>query len=235
MTDAIIRIDERFRGPPDSGNGGYVCGRVARFIEGAATVRLLAPPPLETDLHVRADSAGGDGIEVHHDGSVVARGRAARVDAEVPAPPTFSEAKAASRRFRGFDLHWFPTCFVCGPEREEADGLRIFAGPLDDRSLVAAPWIPAPSLDDSSGRVSPEFLWAALDCPGAFSFAPGEKAAVLGELAVDLRGHVSVGERCVVVGRQIGHEGRKHFTETVLFGESGDCRAVGLGTWIEIA
>lgn len=235
MSEAVIRIDERFRGPPDSGNGGYVCGRVARFVQGPAAVRLLAPPPLEADLRVRPTPEQPGGVEVYDVDSVVARGRPARVEAEIPEPPTPEEAEAASRRYRGFDLHWFPTCFVCGPEREEADGLRIFAGPVDGRDLVAAAWVPAESLNDGTGRVSPEFVWAALDCPGAFSFPPGEKAAVLGELAVDVRGHVAVGERCVVVAREVGHDGRKHFTESVLYGESGGCRAVGLGTWIEIA
>ena len=45
-------IAERFRGPPRSGNGGYVCGRVARHWAGPATVRLKAPPPLETGLRL---------------------------------------------------------------------------------------------------------------------------------------------------------------------------------------
>jgi hypothetical protein len=31
---ATIRIDRRFRGPPESGNGGYVCGCLAQFVVG---------------------------------------------------------------------------------------------------------------------------------------------------------------------------------------------------------
>ena len=43
---AEIVIDERFRGPPDSGNGGYVAGRLAAFVDAPAVeVRLVAPPP----------------------------------------------------------------------------------------------------------------------------------------------------------------------------------------------
>ena len=45
-----ITIPRRFRGPPNSGNGGYVCGILARQIAGAAEVTLRAPPPLETEL-----------------------------------------------------------------------------------------------------------------------------------------------------------------------------------------
>ena len=45
-----MTIPRRFRGPPNSGNGGYVCGMLARQIAGAAEVTLRAPPPLETKL-----------------------------------------------------------------------------------------------------------------------------------------------------------------------------------------
>ena len=45
-----MTIPHRFRGPPNSGNGGYVCGMLARQIAGAAEVTLRAPPPLETKL-----------------------------------------------------------------------------------------------------------------------------------------------------------------------------------------
>jgi len=47
-----MTIPRRFRGPPNSGNGGYVCGMLARHITGAAEVALRAPPPLETGLSV---------------------------------------------------------------------------------------------------------------------------------------------------------------------------------------
>ena len=41
-----LTIPRRFRGPPNSGNGGYVCGMLVRQIAGAAEVTLRAPPPL---------------------------------------------------------------------------------------------------------------------------------------------------------------------------------------------
>ena len=42
------------------------------------------------------------------------------------------EAVAASATYPGFSAHPFPTCFVCGPERAEGDGLRLFPGRLPD-------------------------------------------------------------------------------------------------------
>lgn len=232
MRDHTIRIDRRFRGPPESGNGGYVCGRVGRMIDGPAVVRLRVPPPLETDLEVRDEE---EGLALYDGELRVAEGRPTTVEVDLPTPPTHEEAVAASHRYRGFEHHTFPTCFVCGPERAEGDGLRIFAGPLEGRDLVAAPWIPNATLDDGTGRVAPEFIWAALDCPGAYSFpGPEDGALVLGELAVEIRGEVSVGEPCVVVARENQRKGRRHWTTTALFGPSGDCRAAGRGTWFEV-
>ncbi|HRQ64040.1 MAG TPA: hypothetical protein PKZ76_04115 [Xanthomonadaceae bacterium] len=39
----IIVIDPQFRGPPDSGNGGYVCGMLGQRVGGVATW-IVAPP-----------------------------------------------------------------------------------------------------------------------------------------------------------------------------------------------
>jgi hypothetical protein len=41
-TMQTMTIARRFRGPPNSGNGGYVCGMLARHIAGAAEVTLRA-------------------------------------------------------------------------------------------------------------------------------------------------------------------------------------------------
>ena len=52
-----VEVHRRFRGPPTSGNGGYVAGLVAEWIDGPAEVDLLAPIPLEVPLHRRRDDA----------------------------------------------------------------------------------------------------------------------------------------------------------------------------------
>jgi hypothetical protein len=51
MSKEIV-IARRFRGPPQSGNGGYVAGMLAQSLGGPATVRPKAPPPLETRLRI---------------------------------------------------------------------------------------------------------------------------------------------------------------------------------------
>ncbi len=152
-------------------------------------------------------------------------------------PPTFDEATAAARGYRGLHEHPYPGCFVCGPDRAHGDGLRIFPGPLAGRPGVASPWVPDRVARRGRGslRVAPEFLWAALDCPGCFAFiTPPDRAFLLGELAVERRGDVAVGERCVVMGWELGVDGRKHFVATALFGADGGCRGVGRATWFEV-
>jgi hypothetical protein len=47
-----MTIAHRFRGPPNSGNGGYVCGMLARHMPGAAEVFLRAPPPVSDGLRL---------------------------------------------------------------------------------------------------------------------------------------------------------------------------------------
>lgn len=236
MTETVI-IGGRFHGPSGSGNGGYCCGVVAGFIEGAASVRLRIPPPLDVPMEIHRQD---DRVAMMHNGELVAIGHPASFDIEVPTPPDHATAEQASARYRGFQSHFYPGCFVCGPERQHGDGLRVFAGPLPNGhgpdGMVASTWSPDASLADTSGKVLPRYLWAVLDCPGAYSFPePNTGAILLGELSVDIRGTVAAGEKCVVTGWEIQHDGRKHYTGTALFDESGACCAVGYATWFEVA
>jgi hypothetical protein len=227
-----ILIETRFHGPPESGNGGYVCGCLAAHLDGPVTARLRVPPPLAQSLDV---ARVADGVHLLQGETIVAEARPTRIDLESPAPPSADEAELASKSFRGWREHVFPTCFVCGPDRASGDGLRIFPGGVAGQDQVACTWTPDASLEDESGLTAPEFIWAALDCPGAFAFPqPKGLAVVLGELSVDIQAPVPIGERCVVTGWPISHQGRKHHTGTALFDASGARLAIGLATWIEI-
>ncbi len=231
--DRTLTIDARFEGPSDAGNGGYTGGLLAAELGApAAAVRIHRPIPLGRALSVREHEGG---LRLLDADAVIAEARVDALDVEPPEPPSLAEARDASTRFRGHGFHPFPRCFVCGPGREPGDGLRIFPGPVADRPLVAAPWQPDASHAGGGERVRPEFLWAALDCPGAFaSPQPKRNVVVLGELRGTLHGEVGVGERCVVVGWHLRHQGRKRLTATALYGESGACRGLTVATWIEI-
>jgi hypothetical protein len=223
-------IERRFRGPAQSGNGGYVCGRIARHVPGTATVRLAIPPPLETPLEVDVT----DGVVRLMSGTtLVGEGRAAELDIDVPAPVSLAAATESSKHYHGFDTHTFPSCFVCGPQREPGDGLRIFAGQVSGREVVAAPWVVDASLGSPTAN---EFLWAALDCPGGFAlWSPREgTTVVLGQLTGSIRGQVRPGDKCVAMGWPLQVEGRKRFAGSAVFSASGELVALGRAIWIEV-
>ena len=213
-----LTIGRRFNGPPESGNGGYVCGSIAEALQADLRVRLTRPPPLETPLQLVA--VGDDSWQLEAADGPVARAAAQRLTLEVPEPPRYVDAVWASQHYAGFHDHPFPECFVCGPQRRRGDGLRIFAGQLDG-GLVAAPWLPADSLDAGDGKVAVRYHWAALDCPGFFAVSDGRQAMLLGEMQAHLDRRVRIGDPCTVIGWRIGGEGRKHYVGTAIFDVEG--------------
>jgi hypothetical protein len=225
-----VLIDPRFNGPPDSGNGGYVCGAFAVATGGDLRVRLIAPPPLGVPLDVSKNDEGD--WELRSATSVIARGTAAKLRLDVPLPPKYVQAVWASQHYVGFREHAFPGCFVCGPHRRRGDGLRIFPGMLDT-GIVAAPWLPADSLDGGEGKVAIEYHWAALDCPGYFAVSAGRRVMVLGEMQAHVDRCVHPGEPCTVIGWKLGSDGRKHYAGTAIFDEDGELCARAAATWIE--
>ena len=228
---APIVIAQRFCGPPGSANGGYVCGRLAALAEGVVTVRLRVPPPLDVPMQPRVDA---DGRIVLHAADVrVAEAAPSVLELDVPAPVSYEDALLASRSYVGFTNHPFGTCFVCGVQRARGDGLRIFAGQSGAAGQVAAPWVPDASLCLPDGKVAPEFLWAALDCPGFFAASEDGRPMLLAEFTAHVDRRVHVDESCVVVGWHLRSEGRKHEVGTALFDEDGELCARARGLWIE--
>jgi hypothetical protein len=213
-----ISIDHRFRGPNESGNGGYSAGLFALARGGEVVeVTLRLPPPLETPLELEGDRVvAGDAL--------VADVREVELGVSAPDPVAFGDAVAAATP----DLSSpFPQCFVCGHARG-ADGLHIHAGLVAGRAVYAAPWTP------TGDTVGPEFVWAALDCPGAYATGvPGRGTVVLGRLAARVDRVPAAGEDCVVVARHNGSDGRKHGAVTALFTASGELLGLARAVWIE--
>jgi hypothetical protein len=225
-----LTIASRYKGPPNSGNGGYVCGLVATSARADLKVRLLAPPPLETPLSL--ESPGDGEWLLESPAGPVARAVSAKLDLTVPDSPGYVQAVWASQHYPGFREHPFPECFVCGPHRRRGEGLRIFPGMLDS-GIVAAPWLPADSLDAGDGKVAVEFHWAALDCPGYFAVSAGRRPMLLGEMQAHVDRRVHVGESCTVIGWKIDADGRKHRAGTAIYDEDGVLCARAQATWIE--
>ena len=224
-------ISARFNGPPASGNGGYSCGVLAAHITGPARIRLHVPPPLDTALRF-VSTAGG--AEMYDGDTLVASGEATSLQLEVPNPPSEAEALAAMDGFPFYEGHAFPTCFVCGPEREAHDGLKLFPGPVAGSSVWACLWQPTEDLLDAKGNIRPEIIWSALDCPGYFAAMGGVlRPALLGELASELRETVSGGGPLVVYAWSIGEEGRKIYAGTAV-ASGGKVVARASSTWISL-
>src|SRR3981189_3149568 len=230
MTSIII--DKRYCGPPNSGNGGYVCGRLARDIPGGAEVTLRAPPP----LHKRRDvGATDDGLWELRDGTtVVATGRSASVELTRLEKASFDEACAAEllTPVKPHE-HPLPTCFVCGPARAQGAGQRIFAGPLVRQSrnasvVLAATWTPDSTLTAEDGFVAPEFLWSALDCPTGYASSHDRGSGsfertpiLLGRMSARIETRPRPGERCVITAWEAGRDGRKRVAEAAAYSEAG--------------
>lgn len=232
-----ITISKRFCGPPTSGNGGYSSGKVAGFIDGAAEITLRLPPPLDTPLRVEKD---GLAVKVFHGTALVAEGRPAPdFELEIPAPPPWDEAAAAGQRFNGLRDHAYGTCFVCGPRAQ--GGMHIYSGPWKN-GMVAGTWTPDASLADAQGRVQPEILWAAIDCPGSWSVigrndadAPVREipsSLLLGRLTGRIERGLRVGEACTVLGWYLGHDGRKYHVGTAVHTRAGELVACSRATWV---
>jgi len=139
--------------------------------------------------------------------------------------------------FLGFKAHAFPGCFVCGPDRKPDDGLRIFSGAVKGGPTIAAPWVPAASLADKSGKVKLEFLCSALDCAGGFSVMPipAGIAIVLGELCASIIGEVETEEKCVVIGWPLRTDGRKRLAGSAVFTSDGHIAAIARAVLIEVS
>jgi len=226
-----LTIAARFCGPPTSANGGYFAGMVASCASRTVAVRLLKPPPLDTELTVEELPDGA--LRVMDGGEPIGEARPAALALDVRPAPEYLEAVEASRHYAGFRYHRFPTCFVCGTQRSRGDGLRVFAGPIPERAVVAAPWVPDASLDGGDGKVRAEFMSAALDCPGYYAVAPDDRIMLLAEVTAHVDRRVHVGESCTVVGWQIGASGRKHEAGTALYDGKGELCGRARALWIE--
>jgi len=219
---SAVTIYRRYRGPLDSANGGYAAGILGSRLGRSAEVTLRLPPPLERPLAVRRD---GERLLLEDEGRVVAEAVPGDPALVPPQPPTHVEAEVAAAGFGAWGPPAFAECFVCGG-RDDDSGLGIHAGAVPGRDgMVAATWV--------AHEVTPEVVWAAIDCPGAYAAGdPGRGEVVLGRMTARIDRLPDEGEPCVVVGWPLGEDGRKLFAGTALYGRVGDVLAVARQIWI---
>jgi hypothetical protein len=229
-----VAIDARFRGFEEIAHGGYVGGLLAAG-SASAEVTLRRPVPVERALHVERRERGV--LELLEADEVLARLSPAQLELPLPAPVLPDEATTAAMRSVQRSpgcRHLFPGCFGCGNGRAEGDALRLFAGPVQGRDLVATVWIPDTRLA-ADGEVRPEFVWAALDCPtimaAVFGSPPGSTERVVTyRLAVTRHAPVRAGVASVIVGWTIGREPRALVAGGAIFSAEGRVLAVARHT-----
>ena len=216
-----ITLPHRYRGPLTSANGGYACGRLAAFVDAdEVEVTLRLPPPLDRPLRVEQLDGGARLVD---GGAIVAEARPARVDADPPAPVSVPDADRARERHLREWTPEFRECYVCGVRD---DGLEVRVGLVVGREPLHA----APMALLESG---PEFVWAAIDCPGAYAVgAEGRGDIVLGRMTARVDRVPEAGETCVAASWPLGEEGRKLYAGTALFSAEGELLALARQTWI---
>jgi hypothetical protein len=232
-----VLVERRFRGPAESANGGYACGLVAAALDPdtAVEVTLRAPPPI--DRRMRREAVEGK-AELRDGETLVAEGRpVAAPELAIPAPVSLAAAEAARRDSPLHRHHPFASCFVCGPERELGDGMRVICGPVSGRELVAAPWQTDDWMAAADGTIHRELVWSALDCPSGLTgtLLPDPPAvSVLGRLTAMLPEPLQAGPTFVAIGWPIERDGRKLHTGSAILGADGEPLAWARATWIEL-
>jgi hypothetical protein len=216
-----IVLPRRYRGPVTSANGGYACGRLAEFVAAdEVEVTLRVPPPLDRPLTVERDDGR---VQLLDGDALVAEARPAPVEVDAPAPVAIVDAEdARERHVRDWSAD-FAECYVCGIRE---DGLEIRVGVVAGREPLHA----APVTLIETG---PEFVWAAVDCPGAYAVgAEGRGDIVLGRMTARVDRVPESGEECVVASWPLGEDGRKLYAGTALFSAAGELLAIARQTWI---
>ncbi|HWD26663.1 MAG TPA: hypothetical protein VG387_05835 [Rhizomicrobium sp.] len=232
MRDVIIA--RQFRGPPNSGNGGYVCGVVAQDIEGPATVALRALIPLDTTLTLDGGKLAGA------DGTLIAQAVAATSTLPTPpTPPSLDAAREAGTRCLWIDKPFHPPCFTCSSIREDGDGLRILPGQIEgaEPGHIACIWVPHANFADAEGLIPDEIVWAALDCPGSLAgiVKTGSGGGLLGTMTAQVLHRPRAGQPTIVTAWPIEQSGRKSVAGVALFDAAGALMARGSQIWISRA
>lgn len=237
-------IQSRFRGPPQSGNGGYVGGAIAeRFTPStdAIEVTLRAPIPLDTPMEVAVVDANA--LHVTQGKTLISEARRTELELDIPPPPEFSAAASAQKDSASFTKGinplvpggkgFHPICFCCGADLPDEEGLHVHAAPVPDFAGVAAAWRPNPSFANAEGYLPTSIVWTALDCPGQFAwYAAGVKTGLLGRMTAQILTPVLAAQNLLVTGWGIEIERSKHFAGTALFTEAGQLCAFSKQVWI---
>lgn len=231
---STMTIARRFNGPKDSGNGGYVAGRLAALVGGTAEITLRAPPPLDRPLDL---APAGEAIELRDGDTLLAAVRPTEFELEVPPLPSQAQIERAVA-VGGSDAESdFHGCFVCGRRRQRGDGLQVWAGRCDgeaEMGFAAARWTVDPRLAGPDGYLPDEYLWGALDCPGANAVLRenDERVVLTGRMWGTVDRRLRADQTATVLAWPIAADGRKLTSGTAVIDAEGNVCARAKILWI---
>jgi len=229
MAEALV-VPTRFRGPLESGNGGWVCASVAAHVDGDAEVTLRQPPPLQKPLAIELDPPG---VQMVDGDDLIATAKPISLSLDAPAPITPAEARQVPAKYGGEGI--VGECFSCGRDREPGDGLCLYTGEIDGRpDSLGVYWSPDASLGRPDGRVPDPIVWAALDCPSGWVHIRNGNLALLGRMAARVTGDVRVGADYAIVAAPTGVDGRKQHSVSALYDDAGALLAFARATWVKL-
>jgi hypothetical protein len=246
MQNTVI-IPERFKGPPQSGNGGYVSGAFAAFLppipNRCPEITLRSPIPLDTLMQIEPlnDQETGE-VRVMHEQTLIAECRMIASPFEtlaIPPCPDPRRIQAALPHSLAFKQNinpllpnqqgFHPICFCCGAEHET--GLRVFPAPLEE-GHVGALW----ATEDAwgvRGKMPEAFLWTALDCPAQFAYMNQSiKTGLMGRMTAEILSVPAAGQTLIVSAWTIAIEGKKHFAGSAIFDLDQTLLARAITVWI---
>lgn len=256
---STLTIHRRFNGPPNSANGGWAAGTLAKHLNATSiSVSLRAPPPLDVPLSLHRPGDGS--IALMNGDTLLAQAQAVEFDVKVPTPPNLAEAQAVGAKALALGQNrpsWpYARCFGCGALRH--DGLRITPGPIGTTGtsgtsgIVAAGWTPDPSLADgepreaaprgvyrdpdrSADRVRVEAVWTSLDCIAGIAWSlalPELQPMVTARIMARIDERPRIGESYIVMGWPIERDGRKLQAGSALIAADGRVLAKTLQLWL---
>jgi len=249
---AQVSIDSVYNGPVNCGNGGYISGLLAGFIEGDAEIRINAAFPVETPLQVKDTDKG---IGVYLDDKLLGSARSIQLELSIPTPPNLESARAASQRFEFIHSSDPKGCYVCSPTRTTENGLLVFCGALDEliesdpgvdwstqieKNIIAALWRPSDNLCEGEGEshIDNIYVWSALDCPGAYAIKAAEPDAglqLLGTCSGSIKAPLRPNEDYIVSSWKISpNSGRKRFMGVAIHTTAGELMACAKQIWIDV-
>ena len=250
LSPTSVSIDSVYNGPVNCGNGGYISGLLAHFIEGDAEIRINAAFPVETPLQITNTDKG---IGVYLDDKLLGSAHSIQLELGIPTPPDLASATAASQRFDFMHASDPKGCYVCSPLRTADKGLRVFCGALNeiiepdssidwrtkiDKNIVAAVWRPTDKLCNNTGNIDNIYVWSALDCPGAYAIKAVEADAglqLLGTCSGSIKTPLNPNEDYVISSWKISpNSGRKRFMGVAIHNKAGELMACAKQIWFDV-